>query len=144
LGSDVIRINDQLAVRQSELVYRFSRASGPGGQNVNRTSSRVELVFDVDGSLSLSESQRALVRHRLASLIDGAGLLRLVSDETPSQWRNRQEVLARFQTLLARALRPSRRRIATRPTAASRERRLESKRRRSAIKWRRRRASPET
>lgn len=138
LDPDLLRINEQLAIPQREIVYRFSRASGPGGQNVNRTASRVELIFDVAGSPSLSEWQRTLARHRLASYIDGAGLLHLISDETPSQWRNRQDVMARFQALLARALRPTRQRRATRPTAASRERRLEGKRRRAAIKVQRR------
>ena len=135
---DPIRINEELTIPQREIVYRFSRASGPGGQNVNRTASRVELIFDLAGSPSLNEWQRTLARHRLAPYLDGAGLLHLVSEASPSQWRNRQDVIARFQALLARAVRPARQRRATRPTAASRERRLEGKRRRAAIKTRRR------
>jgi len=138
LDSEPIRISAHLTIPQREIVYRFSRASGPGGQNVNRTASRVELIFDVASSPSLSEWQRAMLRHRLASYIDGAGLLHLVCDETPSQWRNRQVVTLRFQTLLARAVRPVRQRRATHPTAASRERRLEGKHRRAAIKSQRR------
>lgn len=138
MDADTIPINDQLAIPQREIALRFSRASGPGGQNVNRTSSRVELIFDIARSPSLTEPQRALARHRLAAWLDGEGRLHLLSSETPSQWQNRQQVLARFQSLLARALRPSRRRIATQPTSGSRQRRLEAKRRRSAIKgWRR-------
>lgn len=143
MDSELIRVNEELAIPHREIVYRFSRASGPGGQNVNRTASRVELVFDLAGSPSLSEGQRTLARHRLAAYLDGAGVLHLISDESPSQWRNRQEVIARFQGLMARAVRPVRRRRATHPTAASRERRLASKRRRAAQKARRRAVIPD-
>ncbi len=139
LDQEVIRINERLAIPLEEITFRFSRSSGPGGQNVNRTASRVEMLFDVASSPSLGEAERALLLRHLAPHLDGRGVLRLVSQESPSQWRNRQEVLARFQALLARGLRPRRPRLATQPTAASRERRLRAKRARGLIKAERRR-----
>jgi len=136
---DVLRINRHLAIPLEEITFRFSRASGPGGQNVNRTASRVEMLFDVASSPSLSDEERVLLLRYLAPHLDSRGVLRLVSQESPSQWRNRQEVLARFQALLARGLRQRKPRLATRPTAASRERRLRAKRARSLLKAERRR-----
>ncbi|MBC7255094.1 MAG: aminoacyl-tRNA hydrolase [Chloroflexi bacterium] len=134
-----MRINRHLAIPLEEITFRFSRASGPGGQHVNRTATRVEMFFDVASSPSLSEAERALLLRHLAPYLDSRGVLRLVSQESPSQWRNRQEVLARFQALLARGLRQRKPRLATRPTAASRERRLRAKRARSLLKAERRR-----
>ncbi len=136
----VLQISRHLAIPLEEIAFRFSRSGGPGGQNVNRTATRVELLFDIAASPSLSEEQRALLLERLSGMVDKAGVLRLVSQETPSQWRNRQEVLERLQALLAQALRRPPRRIATRPSRAARQARLEAKRRRSATK--RRRSSP--
>jgi ribosome-associated protein len=97
----------------------------------------VELLFDVANSPSLSEPQRARILKRLAGYIDSAGVLRLVAQSERSQLRNRQEVVARFQALLRQALKRRKRRRPTRPTAASKERRLREKRRRSEIKRRR-------
>lgn len=131
---DVIRINKRLAIPLEEVTFRFSRSGGPGGQNVNRTATRVELLFDIASSPSLSEIERALLRERLAPHLDSRGILRLVSQGSPSQWHNRQEVIARFQALLARGLRKRRPRLATQPTAASRERRLRAKRARGFLK----------
>ncbi len=139
----VLQINRQLAIPLEEIAFRFSRSSGPGGQNVNRTATRVELLFDVAASPSLSKEQRALLQERLANLIDGAGTLHLTSQDTPSQWRNRQQVLGRFRALLAQALRQTPSRIATRPSRAARQTRLEAKHRRSTAKRRRRPPSHE-
>jgi ribosome-associated protein len=136
-GSDMLHIGPHLAIPLDEIVFRFSRSGGPGGQNVNRTATRVELLFDVAGSPSLSDEQRALVRERLAHLIDSAGTLRIVSQGTASQWRNRQDALERFRALLAQALRRRPSRIASRPSAAARRARLEDKRRQSQAKRRR-------
>lgn len=134
-----VRINEELAVPVSELDFRFSRASGPGGQHVQRSDTRVELLFDVARSPSLSEEQRGRIRHRLAGYIDGDGVLRIVSSATRSQLSNREDAVQRFQALLAGALRIRRRRIPTRPTAAAREERLAAKRTRSRVKQMRRR-----
>jgi len=142
LDDRILSINSSLNIPLDELRFRFARASGPGGQNVNRTSSRVELLFDVNASPSLSDEQRALILQRLPQYIDGQGLLRLISSETPSQWRNRQEVIARFCALLAQSLRVQRRRVATHPSRAARERRLALKRALSQRKAGRGRISP--
>ena len=130
-------INEQVSIPRSELRFRFSRSSGPGGQHVQKTSTRVELLFDVAHSPSLSESQRARVLQRLAGYVDGEGVLHLVAQSERSQRRNREEVEARFQRLMREALKRRKRRKPTRPSAASRERRLRQKKRRAEIKrWR--------
>lgn len=134
MTEDPLPIGQGVTIPLSEISFRFSRASGPGGQNVNRTASRVELLFDVAGSPSLPEPTRERVLQRLARYIDSSGMLHLVAESTPSQWRNRQEAVKRFQRLMARAIQPPKRRVATRPTRSSRERRLRSKRQRSRTK----------
>jgi ribosome-associated protein len=134
----VITINDRLAIPTAELEFRFSRSSGPGGQHVQRTDTRAELLFSVATSPSLSEEQRARIMARLANQIDGEGVLRVVSSATRSQLENREEAVKRFQALLAGALRQRKRRIATRPSAAAREARLSAKKVRSQHKAARR------
>ena len=135
--SEDLIINRNLTIPANEITFRFSRSGGAGGQHVNRTATRVELLFDVANSPSLDSTQRRLVRERLAGYIDSDGILHLTSQATRSQWRNRQDVLERFERLLRRALRKRRRRVATRPSRAARERRLEQKKRRSQKKRRR-------
>jgi len=134
MDQESLRINHEVSIPLSELSFRFSRSSGPGGQHVQKSSTRVELLFDVLNSTSLSEEQRKRVQRRLRGYVDSAGTLRLVSQSERSQWRNREQVVARFQTMMQQALKPRRRRKATRPTAASKERRLRQKRQRSEIK----------
>jgi len=129
-----VRITDTVSIPLSELRFRFARSSGPGGQHVNRSATQVELLFDVAGSPSLNEAQRRRVLRRLKSRIDKEGVLHLVSQRFRSQLRNREEVVERFQRLMREALRVPKRRLPTHPTQASRERRLEEKRRRSEIK----------
>ena len=136
-----ILITPTLSIPLDELSFRFSRAGGPGGQHVNRSETRVELMFDVAGSPSLNEWQRGRIMEKLAGHIDSQGLLHLAASSERSQYRNRQEAIERFRVLLARALRPRRRRRPTRPTSASRERRLQQKRRRSDTKRERRTVS---
>ena len=137
MDDDLLVINDHLSIPPAELSFRFSRSSGPGGQHVQKSSTRVELLFDVASSPSLTEPQRARVLERLAGYIDSAGVLHLVAQSERSQLRNREEVVARFQTLMRQALKRRKRRKPTRPTAASKERRLREKRRRSEIKQQR-------
>lgn len=134
---ETLEINEKLAIPLSELSYRFSRSSGPGGQHVQKSDTRVELLFDVANSPTLTEVQRAKILDRLRGYIDTAGLLHLTAQSERSQLRNREEVTARFQTLMRQALKTRKRRKATRPSAASRERRIRKKRHRSQIKkWR--------
>ncbi len=132
-----LEIMPSLCIPVSELSYRFSRAGGPGGQHVNKSATQVELLFDVDHSPSLSEEQRARIRSALGKRIDQQGVLHLFSSGTRSQLQNREEAIARFQAMLRHALRVQRQRHPTRPSQAARQRRVESKRRRSEVKARR-------
>jgi ribosome-associated protein len=118
-----LRISERLAIPLAEIVLRTSRSSGPGGQHANVTASRVEASFDVLASRSLSESQRARVLARA-----GERVVAVAQDER-SQARNRELALKRLAERLSRALAVPRKRRPTRPTAASRERRLQAKRR---------------
>jgi ribosome-associated protein len=121
-------------VPEHELTIRATRAGGPGGQHVNKAATRVEVVWDVAASPSLTAEQRARLVERLASRLDSRGRLRVVADEHRSQLRNREMAVGRLRSLVAAALRPRKRRIPTRPTAASIERRLDAKRRRTTRK----------
>ena len=130
----MIRITPEVAVPVAELEFRASRASGPGGQGVNTTDSRVELRFDVAGSPSLSPGERERALRRLGPRLDTNGVLRVVAQAPSSQLANRRAATERFAELMANALATRRPRRPTRPTAASRARRVEGKRRRSATK----------
>lgn len=131
---ETIQINTTLFIPLGEISFRFSRSGGPGGQHVNRSETRVELLFDVANSPSLNEEQRARLLERLVHRIDKEGVLHLVSEESRSQRLNREVVIERFVSLLQTALRPHRRRRPTRPSQAAREQRLEQKRRQSRKK----------
>ena len=137
-----LQITETVAIPPTELHFQFSRSSGPGGQHVNRTASQVELTFDVLGSPSLNEAQRARVLSKLKSYIDTRGVLHLTSQTTRSQHRNRAEVIERFMLLLQRALHVPKRRIPTRPSAAAEARRLAEKQHTGVIKQHRRRPKP--
>ncbi len=143
-AGSVLYITDEVSIPLSELSFRFSRSSGPGGQHASRTETRVELVFDLARSPSLTEAQRQRALRVLTPYLDQHGVMHLVSQSTRSQLRNREEVVGRFQALLREALRVPKRRYTTRPTKAAREKRLEEKRRRSEIKKRRRSALPDS
>ena len=139
----MIEISPDLRVPLVELEYRASRSGGPGGQHVNTSSTRVELWWDVAGSPALTDEQRRHLLVGLASRLDGAGRLRLVSSATRSQLRNREEVTARFRDIVARALVVPKPRKRTKPSRAAKAARLEGKRRRGATKRDRRRPSGE-
>lgn len=138
-----LRINDQVSIPLAELRFRFTPSGGPGGQHANRSATRVELLFDVAGSPSLSATQRERVLVALKTYIDGQGELRLVSQASRSQVQNRQEVTARFQALMAQALRPHKRRRPMHVPHAERERRRAEKRRQSEKKRLRKLVPPE-
>jgi ribosome-associated protein len=132
---DAMSIGRGVEVPLREVVLRTSRSSGPGGQHANVTASRVEAIFDVEASESLSDAQKRRVIARLGPRVTA------VAQDARSQARNRELALERLQRRLAAALAPERPRRATRPTAASVERRLDSKRRRSSRKQARERPS---
>lgn len=118
-----------------ELDYRFSRSSGPGGSHANTSATRVELVFDLDASPTLTSAERERARTRLASRLDAAGRLRVVAQDERSQTRNRELATRRLAALLRWALeRPPAPRRSTRPSRAARERRLQEKRQAGAVK----------
>ena len=131
-------VSPALRLPRAELEYRASRSGGPGGQHVNTSSTRVEVRWDVAGSSALTEEQRARLLARLATRLDSAGRLRLVSSGSRSQLRNREEVTERLRDLVAAALRVPKARKRTRPSRAAKAARLEAKRRRAAVKRERR------
>jgi len=135
--ADELRIDERLSIPLSEIELRTSRSSGPGGQHANVTASRVEAVFDVEASASLGEGQRR-------RLLDRAGpVVTAVAQDARGQARNRELALQRLAERIAAGLKVPRRRRATRPTGASRRRRLEQKRRTGERKRGRRRPGPE-
>ena len=131
-------MNGWLLIPGTELRERFSRSSGPGGQSVNTTDSRVELSFDVAGSPALPEWARDRITERLAGRLAN-GVLTVTASEQRSQLANRQAARARLAALLRQATAPPQRpRVPTRPGRAANERRLEAKRNRAGIKRARR------
>jgi len=134
----MIRITDTVAIDEHELDERFVRASGPGGQNVNKVASAVELRFDI-GASSLPDEVKARLIAQAGNRVTEAGVLVIDSREHRTQALNREAARARLVALLQHAARRPKRRKATKPTGASRERRLESKKHRAAVKASRRR-----
>jgi ribosome-associated protein len=136
MASESISVTRSVAIPLDEIDFRVSRSSGPGGQHAQKSETRVEAIFDVEASEALSAAQKRRVISRAGPV------LRAVAQDERSQWRNRELAVERLVEQLREALRVERRRVATRPTAASVERRLEQKRRRAATK-RLRRGPPE-
>ena len=132
--SEAIRVSPEVAIPVAELEFRASRASGPGGQGVNTTDSRVELRFDLANSPSLPPEAKELALRRLGPRLDSGGVLRVVAQAQRSQLANRRAATERFAELLSAALATPRPRRRTRPSRAAAARRVEAKRRRSATK----------
>ncbi len=130
----MIEVLPGLSIPEDELRFAASRSGGPGGQNVNKVSSRVTLTFDVQGSTTLSDGHKRAIMKKLATRINKDGVLRIVSQRTRSQELNRADVIERFSELVRRALTPERPRIKTRVPGAARERRIEEKKKRGLIK----------
>jgi ribosome-associated protein len=118
---------------ENELTWRFSRSSGPGGQHVNTTDTRVELVWSLDATASLSPAQKEWVarhlRHRIVN-----GEITVVASQYRSQHRNREDARVRLEELVTRALIPPKSRHATKPSRAARQRRMDDKKRRGDLK----------
>ena len=131
---NLLAVNESLSIPRTELDVRVSRSSGAGGQHVNKTSSRVEIFWNIVGSRALSEEQRARLREKLASRLTTEGSIRVVASDMRSQSRNRELAEERLADLVRRALVIPRKRRATKPTRASKEARLDSKKRHSTKK----------
>jgi ribosome-associated protein len=130
----MIRIDETISIDENELEERFIRASGPGGQNVNKLASAVQLRFDVRGSPSLPYAVRLRLERLAGRRLTRQGVLVITAQRHRTQERNRQDALDRLIELIRRAAVAPTPRRATRPTAGSRERRLQSKKRRGSIK----------
>lgn len=139
-----LRVRDDLVIPADELRESATRSRGPGGQHVNKTSTRVILRWSVTASGSVTEAQRRRLRHKLGARLTRAGDLVVSSDRTRSRVRNREYARDRIVAILTEALARPRPRKATRPTAASRVRHRDDKARRSKVKRTRRRVGPES
>lgn len=125
--SRILQVTSSVAIPLPELHFRTSRSSGPGGQNVNKLETKVELLFDVDRSPSLSDEQKDSLHRSLEGRIDDDGILHVSSQRSRSQWENKELAIEKFAALLRSALKPRKKRLATGATRASKERRLHSK-----------------
>ena len=134
----VLEVSEQVAIPRAELEYRATRAGGAGGQHVNTSSTRIELLWNVTRSGALDDERRARVATRLATRIDGEGWLRVVSSARRSQQQNREAAEARLVELVRGALVVQKRRRPTKPTRASKEKRIEEKKKRGETKRMRR------
>ena len=131
---DHILINSRVRIPTSEVRFRFSRSSGPGGQNINKVSTRVTLLFDLNQTPSLTTGQKARLLEKLHTRIDRRGVLRVVSSRHRTQSANRAAAIQRFAMLLAEALARPKPRIRTRVPRSTKTRRLKDKKKRSETK----------
>ena len=139
----MIPLTGDIVIDESELQWEFVRSGGPGGQNVNKVATAVQLRFDVKGSQSLPQEIKERIRRIAGRRMTSDGTLLIKAQRFRSQERNRVDALERLQEIIGEALRKPKRRIRTRPTTSSRMQRLESKRKRAAKKGMRHAASPE-
>ena len=129
-----IVINSHTAIPSSELTFRFSRSGGPGGQNVNKLETKVELLFDVAHSAGLTDEQKQRIFSREKNRIDADGMLRVTSQESRSQFENRETAVEKFIAILAGALAKRKKRVRTGVPKGSREKRIEGKKLRGKTK----------
>ena len=135
---DGIRVNEQLVIPRDELVARATRSGGAGGQHVNTSSTRIELVWNVQESRALTDEQRERVMQKLSSRLDGDRNLRVVASDRRSQRQNRESAETRMAELVREALLVPKKRRPTKPSRAAKQARLDSKRRLSEKKRERR------
>jgi len=140
-AANSLSVNESVAIPRSELEVRVSRSSGAGGQHVNKTSSRVEIFWNIPSSRAVSEEERSRLLAKLGSKLTTEGSIRVVASDMRSQSRNRELAEERLAELVRRALVIQRKRRPTRPTRASKEARLEGKKRQASKKRDRQRKS---
>ncbi len=138
VSEDRLVVNERVAIPRSELVYRASRSGGPGGQHVNTSSTRIELLWDFARSRALDDESRSRIAEKLAGRLDAEGKLRVVASDRRSQQQNREAADDRLAELIRRALVVPKARKKTKPSRAAKEKRLEEKRHRAERKRRRR------
>ena len=136
--ADDLYVDRSLTIPGDELELTFTTSGGPGGQHANKTSTRAVLTWNVETSRTLNETQLRRIRSRLKGRIDSTGTLRIAGDRFRSQTQNRRDVLERLAVLVGDALRPVKARVATAPSRGAKERRLQEKKRRGAVKRARR------
>jgi Protein chain release factor B len=133
-----LNVTPAISIPRTELTYRASRAGGPGGQHVNTSSTRIELLWDLPNSRAVTEDERERIRAKLAQRLDSDGQVRVVASDRRSQQQNREAADTRLASLVRHALHVPKTRRPTKPTKAAKERRLSDKKRRSEKKQNRR------
>ncbi len=131
-----------ISIPDRELSWRFSRSSGPGGQSVNTTDSRVELIWDLGATAAVTEPQKTLARQTLRNRLEG-DTITVVASTYKSQHRNREDAKSRLEALVVRAIVPPKTRRATKPSKASKQRRIDAKKQRGSTKKLRQRPNGE-
>ncbi len=134
MNGSFIDITPLLRIPVSEIKFRLSRSSGPGGQNVNKLETRVELRFDVLHAKSLDDRNRSKIFQKLGFMISAEGILQIAVQESRSQWMNKQRALEKLTLLLRSALKKEKKRIRTNPTVSSHKTRLRGKHKKGEIK----------
>lgn len=130
----MVEINSELSIPESELSFRASRSSGPGGQNVNKVNSRITIEFDLYGSPTLSAVQKSRIHEKLAARISSEGVLQVSSQKFRTQRGNRDEAIAQFARLLRAALHEKPKRKKTKVSRGSKQKRLDDKKARALLK----------
>src|SRR5205085_7510096 len=133
-----LNVTPRIAIPRAELQYRASRAGGPGGQHVNTSSTRIELLWDIENSRAVDDVQRDRIRTRLAARLDSDGMVRVVASDRRSQQQNKEAADERLASLVRHALHVPKKRRATKPTRAAKEKRLNEKKKHSDKKKQRR------
>jgi ribosome-associated protein len=139
MSDDGLSVTPELTIPRAELLYRATRAGGPGGQHVNTSSTRIELLWDLERSTVVNDELRARLRDKLASRLDADGMVRVVASDRRSQLQNREAAEDRLVSLVRQALVVPKKRRPTRPSRAARESRLSDKKKRGERKRNRRR-----